>query len=126
MAAELRQSLMLIALARADRDKNNAAEKDPRKHVTDDEFRKAVESLLVAGAGGVSPEVRERVMRRCFSVTKRRSGTGWADLLNQQGGLMFEDVNLSASIEIMYHVFEHNGLLDFFVARPSTTEDRPA
>jgi hypothetical protein len=110
MASEFREAIMGLALLKKER--------DPK--ISDADFAKAAEFVMTGGAGRVAPDVRERVMRRCLRVvTRKQPGEGgWAAVTNADGGLMFQDLDLADTVMIMYHVFDHNGLLDFFSDGP--------
>lgn len=112
MASEFREALLNLALVKQGR----------KSDISDADFTKAVEFVITGGAARVQPEVRERVMRRCFRVVSQQQGVdgGWAPVMNAEGGLMFP-LELGQSVRIMYEVFDHNGLLDFFSDAPSTS-----
>jgi Phage tail assembly chaperone protein, TAC len=105
IASDFRDVLLGLALAEKRR--------DPK--TTDEQFRKSVD--LLAASGSAPPPVRERVMQQCLAVTVRRQKAGWAPMI-ADGQVMFQDVTLSDLVQIMYHVFQHNGLLDFFDVGP--------
>lgn len=111
MASEFREALMGLALLKKER----------TQEISEQDYAKAIEFVVTGGAGRVAPEVRERVMRRCFRVVTRRETNGWAPVMNADGGLQ-TSLSLSDSVVIMYNVFDHNGLLDFFSVGPSTMD----
>jgi hypothetical protein len=114
MAAEFREVLAGLAMLKKERPKD----------MDDASYSKTVEFLMTA-RGGISPEVRERVMHRCFGAVTRRSGVGWQPIQTVEGVLQFSDIELPESVAIMYAVFEHNKLLDFFSASPSASDGQP-
>ena len=93
--------------------------------VTDEQYAKTVEFIVTGGMSGLAAERRQRVINLCLSKVKRRAagkGIGWSDVVSAEGDLMFQDVGLGPLIAIMYRVFEHNGLLDFFLEGPSASD----
>ena len=115
VASQWRDALLGLALAK----KNRPPE------VTDAGFREAMGIVLTGALGRLSDDSRERVSRMLLSVVTRKQsgaqGIGWAPLVNGDGGLMFQDVQLLQLPPIFYSVLDHNGILDFFSGVPSTS-----
>jgi len=112
VASDFRDGLMGLAMLKK--------EKPPE--LSGPAFAKAIEFLFTGGSQHIAPEVRERVMRTCLSSVQRQAtspGVGWAAVQNAAGTLMFDDISLPDLIAIVYQVFEHNRLLDFFSEGPS-------
>ncbi len=108
LASDFRDPLSGLAFLRRDRPKD----------VTDAQYAKAVEFLITGGAAFSAPAQRQRIINLCLSAVKRKSGVGWTPVINAEGGVQFKDVDLAGMIALMYRVFEHNGLLDFFSEGP--------
>lgn len=110
LASEFRDVLIGLAMLKKER----PADMD------DDTYTKTIEFIMTA-RGNLPSEVRERVMHRCFNAVSRRSGVGWQPIQTEQGTMQFADIDLPESVAIMYAVFEHNKLLDFFSVSPSAS-----
>lgn len=113
LAADFRGSASAIAIMRA----NRAAD------TSDDQFKEALRFIITGGARDVPPETRERTLRNCLGVVKRRDGAGWQSLINPSGSLQYDDVGLPELVQIIYEVFVHNGIVDFFSVSPSAPGD---
>jgi hypothetical protein len=102
--------------------------KDRPKEMSDQEFVNTAR-LIVASTGGLSPETRERVWGTCLRNVLRRETAGWQPVMASSSMLQFSDIGPSDIAMLIYTVFEHNKLLDFFSEglsnsdRPMMTED---
>lgn len=109
LASEFRNALLGIAQLKKARPASMSQET----------FEKGVQFLVTGGGALVAPEVLDRVMGRCLRTVQRQvPGGQWSSVIGVDGVLMHEDISLSQMIVLMYHVFEHNGLLDFFSDSP--------
>lgn len=111
LAAEFRDVIVGLAMLKRDRP----------KEMNDASYTQAVEFIMTA-RGGISPAVREGVMHRCFAAVTRKSGVGWQGIQTPDGTLVFDDIRLPESVAIMYAVFDHNKLLDFFSVGPLASD----
>ena len=111
LAAEFRDVLIGLALLKQDRPKD----------MDDTSYNKAVE-FIMAARGSIPPDVRERVMHRCFAAVTRKSGVGWQSIQTLDGAVQFDDIRLPESVVIMYAVFDHNKLMDFFSVGPLASD----
>jgi hypothetical protein len=71
---------------------------------------------MVAVSAGVPKEAADFVLDTCLGVAVREQaqGAGWSAVRSSNGRLMFEDIDLGEMMQIVRHVAEHNGLVDFF------------
>jgi hypothetical protein len=113
VAADFRDILVGLALMKAERPKD----------MTDKEYQRAMQ-FIMASRGNMTPEARHRVMNMCLSKVQRNSGTGWAPVLSADNTLQFDDIDLPDFVTLAYAVLEHNKLIDFFGASPSTTGEQ--
>ena len=60
----------------------------------------------------------EYVIKTCLGVVERQSGAGWAKVLNGQGHLMFNDLEMSDMIQLTRAVIQRN-LGNFFPEPPA-------
>jgi hypothetical protein len=77
---------------------------------------------LVEVIAGMSDDDSEYVLRACLAVVSRRSGDGWAPVQNAQGGLMFQDVDMSVMLRLTFAVIKDN-LGNFMLALPGTAPE---
>jgi Phage tail assembly chaperone protein, TAC len=115
LASDFRDALAGLALLKKDRP----------KELGEEGLIKAIEFIMTGGAKGLAPEVRDRVVSLCLSVVSRQvasPGVGWTAIQTTDGVLAYQDIQLPELIAIMYHVIDHNGLLDFFFEGPSTSD----
>jgi hypothetical protein len=115
LAADFRDVLVGLAVLKKDRP----------KELDEKAFTKAIEFIVTGGSKALSPEIRERTMHLCLSVIARQvasPGVGWTAIQTADGVLTHQDIQLPEMIAIMYHVIDHNGLLDFFFEGPSTSD----
>jgi hypothetical protein len=108
VAADCRDILIALAMLKRDR---------PKK-MKEADYNKAV-SFIIASKAGMTPEVRERVINTCLGHVKRSGGVGWTPVLASEGTMQFDDIELSQIVTLLYAVFEHNRLIDFFSESPS-------
>ena len=107
VAAQWRETLMALAFA-----KKNRTEK-----VTDEIYRETVTVIMAGGLGHITAQSREEITRLALSVVTRQqkgTGVGWAQITTSDGTIVFDDIRLPQLISILYNVFDHNGLVDFF------------
>lgn len=93
----------------------------------------AVKAVLPSGyaqamcviSGSIPREDIDLAYGLCLSVVGRENdgGASWAPIQSGGGQMMFQDINLPEMMEIIWHVLEHNRLVDFFAA-PSSTSPR--
>jgi hypothetical protein len=109
VASEFRDIISGLALLRGKRPKDLA----------DADYNTAIQFIL-ASPGGVTTEVRERVMNTCLRQVQRRGQGGtWSPLMAADNVPQFSDVGLPEMCRLLYESFEHNKLLDFFSTGPS-------
>lgn len=79
---------------------------------------------LCALAGNVPSSDVDRATMICLSAVTRQQpgGVGWAPVSSSASGMMFEDIDLDAMLELVWKVLEVNKLPDFFVIAPSTSD----
>lgn len=87
--------------------------RDRPKEMTDENYLRTTR-IITSSLGGLPPETRERVWNMCLGVVKRRETVGFQPVLALPGQLQFADINPSQIAQLLYAVFEHNRLLDFF------------
>lgn len=72
---------------------------------------------LVEVVAQMSDADSEYVLKTCLSVVSRRSGDGWAPVQNAQGGLMFQDIDITVMLRLAFEVVRGN-LGNFMPALP--------
>lgn len=78
-------------------------------------------SPLLSAISKMSDEDCDYVINACLAVVKRRQNNGWSNVLNAQGGLMFDDIDLPVMLQIVSQVIQEN-LSGFFAAsQPSAS-----
>jgi hypothetical protein len=97
--------------------------KDRPPKMSDKEFL-GTARLIVSSTGGLSPETRERVWSTCLRNVSRRETAGWQPVMASSNMMQFSDINPSEIAMLIYTVFEHNKLLDFF-SEGLSSSDRP-
>lgn len=110
VASEFRDVLIGLSMVRSDRPAD----------MTDKEFDKVID-LMVMSRGGVSEEMRRRIVTICLGQITRREGQGYIKILAGPGQLQFDDIELSDISKLLFATFEHNKLLDFFGESPSAS-----
>lgn len=80
---------------------------------------------MVAASSQIANEDVDYATAACLTVVSRKqaAGTGWAPVRAQSGQIMFEDINLMELMEIIWHVLDANGLIDFFYVAPSSSSE---
>ncbi len=80
--------------------------------------------LMCTMAGGLTQEESDTAIRLCLSkVSRKQQGGLWAPILIADSGqLMFSDILMPQMLEIVWNVLKLGGLIDFFIASPSTSE----
>lgn len=63
---------------------------------------------LVEVVAQMSDADSEYVLKSCLSVVSRRSGDGWAPAQNAQGGLMFQDIDITVMLRLAFEVVRDN------------------
>lgn len=111
IAADFRDILIGLAMMKAERPKD----------MKDAEFIKTTQ-MITLSRGGISPEVRNRVVTTCFRHITRRQVAGWSPILASEGMMQFDDIGLPDVAKLLFAVFEHNKLLDFFSESPSSSD----
>jgi hypothetical protein len=97
--------------------------KDRPKAMSDREFV-GTARMIVASTGGLAPETRERVWSTCLRNVLRREAAGWQPVMASSDIMQFSDIGPEVLATLIYTVFEHNKLLDFFSDGLSSS-DRP-
>lgn len=59
------------------------------------------------------------VLQTCLSVVSRQESKGWAKVQASNGGLMFEDIDMSTMMQLTFTVIREN-LGNFFPGQPGT------
>lgn len=113
VAADYRDILIGLALMKNDRPKD----------MSDAEFLKAAH-FIMASRAGMTPELRTSVVSLCLRHVSRKSATGWSPVMATSGVLQFNDIELPDLMTLLYAVFEHNKLLDFFSVSPSSSGEK--
>jgi hypothetical protein len=108
VAADCRDVLTALAIMKRDRPKG----------LTQADYDQAVQFILTS-RGGMTPEVRSRVMNTCLRQITRTSGAGWQPILAADDVVQFTDIELPELVQLLYQTFDHNKFLDFFSASPS-------
>jgi hypothetical protein len=103
------------------------AKKERPKEVTDAGFREAINLIMVGGLGKLTRQSQDEITHLALStVTRQQAGNvGWAPVVAPGGAMMFQDIGLPQLVVIMYRVFDHNGILDFFSGGLSISEGEP-
>lgn len=110
VAADFRSILIGLALMKRDRP----------KEMSDEEFITGMQFIIMS-PGGIGPEIRNRVANMCLRHVTRRATAAWSPVLAAEGTMQFDDIQLPDLARILYTVFDHNRLLDFFSAGPSNS-----
>lgn len=87
--------------------------RDRPKEMNDASFLQTA-STIVASTGGLPVETRERIWNICLRQVKLRQAAGWQPILADAGVMQFADIDPPTITRLLYSVFEHNKLLDFF------------
>jgi hypothetical protein len=112
IAADFRDILIGLSFIKRDRPPD----------MSDADFDNAVQ-FIMASRASLSNETRARVTSTCLQHVVRSGGgsVGWVPILAASKTLQFDDIDLPTIIKLMYAVFEHNKLIDFFSASPSSS-----
>jgi hypothetical protein len=103
LIADARSILTGLALLKRDRPK----EMDDRSYLS-------TVGMITSSLGGLQPETRERIWNMCLGVVKQRGAVGFQPVLASAGQMQFADMDIHTITKLIYAVFEHNKLLDFF------------
>jgi hypothetical protein len=87
--------------------------RDRPKEMSHQDFANTIR-LIVASTGRLPPEVRERVWGTCLRQVLRKEPGGWVPVMASADALQFTDIGPNEITVLIYAVFEHNKLLDFF------------
>ncbi|VXB25187.1 putative bacteriophage protein [Burkholderia sp. 8Y] len=68
----------------------------------------------------MSDEDTDYVLDTCLSVVARQQGDGWQNVMVKGGGLVFQDIDLPAMLQLTVAVVQQN-LGSFFPGGPSTS-----
>lgn len=52
------------------------------------------------------PDDIDYVIKTCFAVVSRQSGSGWQDVLTMDGQVMFEDIGMGSMLKLVRSVVE--------------------
>lgn len=99
------------------------AKQDRPKEMSDEDFLKGVQMITVA-AGGLAPERRERIWNTCLKMVRRKETGALQPVLSAPSEMQFADLDPPTIAKLMYTVFEHNKLLDFFSDSLSGSEEQ--
>lgn len=112
VAADYRDILIGLSFVKRDRPPDMSQE----------DYDSAVQFIMSSRAS-LTPEVRKRVINTCLACVVRSGGgsVGWVPILAAAGVLQFDDIDPPTIIKLMYAVLEHNKLIDFFYASPSSS-----
>jgi tail assembly chaperone len=115
VAADYRDILIGLSFVKRDR--------PPDMNQSD--YDSAVQFIMSSRAS-LTPEIRTRVINTCLKYVARSGGgaVGWAPVLAASQTLQFDDIDMPTIIKLMYAVFEHNKLIDFFSASPSSSGEQ--
>jgi hypothetical protein len=111
VASDFRDILVGLALLKRQR---------PKK-MKDDAYNEALRMIIVSPAG-IHPDTRQRVTSMCLRTILRQSNVGWQAIVASEDALQFDDIDLPELTKLLYAVFEHNKLLDFFSVSPSSLD----
>jgi hypothetical protein len=87
--------------------------RDRPKEMSDKDFANTIR-VIVASTGRLTPETRERVWSTCLRRVSRKETGGWLPVMASAESMQFIDVGPNEITVLVYAVFEHNKLLDFF------------
>jgi|SRR5580693_2138323 hypothetical protein len=110
-ASDFRDILMALAFLKEKR----------TSKVTDEAFGESIEFIVTGGLRSIPEDKRDYLVRKCLSQVERKEGIAFAPILNAKGGPQYADIDLPVIIRLLYEFFDHNGLLDFFFARQSSS-----
>lgn len=82
-----------------------------------DTFALGAMGPLVEVISKMSNEDSEHVLHACLGVCHRQSGTGWQIMYTEGGGLMFQDIDLGALMQLTTAAIQEN-LGNFLDALP--------
>lgn len=90
-----------------------------------DKTMSALLEPFARAVGGMSDQDADFIIDTCLSVVSRQQpGGGWAPLLAQGGGIMFDDVDLAGLLRISFEVLKDN-LSGFFGALQQMSPSAP-
>ncbi|SAL25717.1 phage tail assembly chaperone [Caballeronia telluris] len=75
-------------------------------------------SPIAEALAKMSDEDTDYVLDTCLLVVQRQSGQGWQSVMVKNGGLLFQDIDLPAMLQLTVAVIQQN-LGSFFPAGPS-------
>lgn len=113
VVSDCRDILTALALMKRDRP----------KELSQADYDQAVR-YIITSRGGMTPEVRSRMMNTCLSKVVRQSGAGWSPILASDDVMQFGDIELPEFVQLLYESFDHNRFLDFLSESPSNL-DKP-
>lgn len=103
LIADARNVLTGLALLKRDRP----------KEMSEKEFLNTAQ-VITMSVGTFPPETRERVWNLCLGQVKRQEKVGWQPVMASPGQMQFADMDPVTISRLLFAVFEHNKLLDFF------------
>jgi len=115
VASQWRDALLGLAFAKKNR----------QSEISDESYRDAVFVITTGALGHVTKQSRDEITRLGLSVVQRQqkeAGRGWSPVLAPGGGMMFQDMELPQIVQILYEVFDHNRIVDFFSGGPSDSQ----
>jgi hypothetical protein len=76
-------------------------------------------SPIAEALAKMSDEDTDYVLDTCLLVVQRQSGQGWQSVMVKNGGLLFQDIDLPAMLQLTVAVIQQN-LGSFFPGGPSS------
>lgn len=75
------------------------------------------------GNMGMDARAKEDLIRTCLAGVKRDENSAFVDVLSPEGRIMYNDMNLTIVLRIVWEVLVKHKLIDFFIEpRSSSTE----
>lgn len=76
---------------------------------------------FVSMSSGLSRDDGQIIMSLCLARVSRKQGTAFAPV-QVNGQVMFEDIDMPAALEMIWHVLERSKVIDFFDAPASSSK----
>src|SRR5690348_10037426 len=89
-------------------------EKNPEFKPTAENFAR----IILVTTGSVPQSDMDTALNICLSAVTRQMGgdRGYAAVVAGNGAMMFEDIDMSAMLQIVWHVIDQHRLVDFLSA----------